>query len=338
MSKIRLSQIRSLRPCISRYALLLWATAIGAAAILCAPVHSRLPESMPAPPPAPVPVSPEVCKTVAERAQPHLDWADAESQHAIDEHLATLTLFFDSAKQQTPRFARDVMGWRSKWRLVSDKLPFTRDDRHQAYLRERFGARVFTPQQLLQAVESVLTSYLTSVQSIEGMMLVRIRADVADLPAGSLPQFASPEALEQAFALALEAAAKQTEVDLRADLIRELVSIVTGEVLTMVAVRLGVSAGILATGASSSWSTFGVGLVVGVAADWVIQKVWNWWDDPAADLAGMMDARLDAIHQLLVDGDGSASGLRGKMLELHEQRRLLRRQAVHQLIEGSVQP
>ncbi len=124
MTKIRLSQVRSLRPYVSWYAALLWATTIGAAALLCVPVHRRLPENMPAPPPAPVPASPEVCKTVAEPAQPHLDWADTESQQAIDEHLGTLTLFFDSAKKHTPRFARDVLGWRSKWRLVSDKLPW----------------------------------------------------------------------------------------------------------------------------------------------------------------------------------------------------------------------
>jgi len=42
---------------------------------------------------------------------------------------------------------------------------------------------------------------------------------------------------------------------------RELIIVIAGEILTKVAVRLGVSAGVLGVGAGTSWATLGVGLV-----------------------------------------------------------------------------
>jgi len=45
-------------------------------------------------------------------------------------------------------------------------------------------------------------------------------------------------------------------------------------VLEQVGVRLGVSGGILAAGAESSWATLGVGLAVGLVVDQVVGAVW----------------------------------------------------------------
>jgi len=271
------------------------------------------------------------------RAAPHMDWADARLRQAIDEHLAALNEYFQEIKKRTPAFADDVLGWGSKWRFVADRLPFTRSDRLDTYLRECFEARLFTPGQLTQAVEAVVRGYLASVQSTESAMLVRIRADIADLPAASLPAFANQAALQAAFAQALRDAAAGVQAETISAILREVASTVACEVLGQVATRLAVSAGILGTGAASAGATLGIGLAAGIVVDLIIGKIWDWLADPAGDLARTINARLDEIHKLLVDGDGRNPALRQHLLELHEKRRQLRRQAVMALIEGSVQ-
>jgi len=70
-----------------------------------------------------------------------------------------------------------------------------------------------------------------------------------------------------------------SRADLQADVATQLLSIIAGEVLTQAAVRTGVSAGIVGTGAAFGWATFGVGIVVGLILDQVITWVWDWCAD-----------------------------------------------------------
>ena len=317
---------------------LLAAIGVLAAVLLREPVVSLFRGKTPDPPPVQLKRPPEARREAVERAKPHLDWADAEAQRLVDEQLRSLDVFFGDVKKRTPRFAEDVLSWGSKWRLVADKLPYTRPDRHQEFLRERFGARLFTPDHLAQAVEFVVKSYVDSVLSTEGVMLVKIKADIQDLPQATLPQFATKDAMERAFQIAIEEAAQKAQVDLRSDVIRELASTIAGEVMAMVAVRLGVSAGILSAGAGTSWATLGVGMVVGLIVDQIVSWVWNWWTDPVGDLTKMMNEKLDHIHSLIVNGDGTKPGLRAKLLELHDRRKLVRWQALNNMIERTVQP
>jgi hypothetical protein len=231
---------------------LLAAIGVIAGVLLREPIGELFREKPADPTPVKIQLPPDAKKIAAERAKPHMEWADAQSLKAVDDHLASLSAYFEEVKKRTPKFAEEVLGWGSKWRVVVDKMPFTRTDRHEIYLRERFAAHIFTSEQLSQSIEAVVKGYTSSVQSTEGLMLVKIKADIADLPQASLPQFASKESLERAFAVALENAAKKVQVDLRNDVIRQVASTIAGEVLTMVAVRLGVSGGILAAGAGSS--------------------------------------------------------------------------------------
>ena len=272
------------------------------------------------------------------RAQAGLDWADTETRNSATEHLKAIDKFFDEVKGRSPRFAEEILGWSSKWRLVSDKLPFTRTDRHAQFLDKTFRDELFSPEQLTDAIDGVVRNYTDSVAGIENRMLVRVRADIGDLePAALPPAFADEAKLRAAFEEAMRAALDRTRADLRADVTREAVSLVAGEVLTMVAVRLGVSGGILAAGAGSSWATFGVGLVVAVIVDQVISWVWDWWRDPQGDVTRTMNGKLDEIRRLIVEGDGTAPGLRQRLDELATRRDKLRRAAMAEMIEGPKQ-
>lgn len=272
------------------------------------------------------------------RVRPQLDVADAQTREAIDEHLAAVNLFFGDAKSRTPRFAKKVLGWSSKWRLVSDKLPGTRDDRHAVFLAKAFNDDLFSPEQLTQAVEQVVKNYTDSVVGIENGMLVRMRADVADLPPAALPEFVDDARLRGAFEHAMAAARAKVGTELRADLSRETLSLIAGEVMTLVAVRLGVSGGILAAGAGSSWATVGIGLVVAVIVDQIVSWVWDVWRDPKADVARKMSDKLEEIRRLIVEGDGAAPGLRARLHALAEKRSQLRRQALAELIDPQEAP
>lgn len=267
------------------------------------------------------------------RANPGLAEADAETRAAIDAHVAAIDSFFIDVKGRTPRFAKKILGWSSKWRLVSDKLPFTRDDRHALFLERTFRAELFTPYQLTRVINQTTRNYADTVAGIENAMLVRVRADVGDLPPTVLPEFVDDAKLRAAFEQAMNEATERTRADLRADVTRETLSLVAGEVLAMVAVRLGVSGGILAAGAGTSWATVGVGLVVAVIVDQIVSWVWNWWRDPAGDVSHQLNEKFDEIRRLIVEGDGAgAPGLRARLLETATQRDRLRRAAMAEVI------
>jgi hypothetical protein len=302
-----------------------------------APAVLKLPATKPAASP-PVQAGPsieEIRQLAAQRAGPVLDQADRESQAAVAEHLRAVDDFFAQAKRGTPGFAKAVLGWGSKWRLVADKLPFTRTDRHAEFLRKAFHDRLFTPEALTKVMEQTVKGYGDSVGGIENRMLVRLRSDVGDLPPAMFPAFGDDAQLRAAFDRALAQATERVGADLKADVGRETMSLVAGEVMTMVAVRLGVSAGILSAGAGSSWATFGIGAVVGLVVDQAVTWVWNWWRDPVGDLSTKMNAKLDEIRTLIVEGDGrGAPGLRARLEVVSRDRAKVRRAAILKLIQS----
>lgn len=284
-------------------------------------------------PPLPA-IAADTVRIALERAKPHLDWADEQTAKAVSEHLQVFDLFFRDVKTRTPRFSRDILSYSSKWRLVADKLPYTRTDRHAEFLRKTFSEDLFSPDQLTDVLQQVRNNYVDSINAAENLMLVKIRADVADLPAADLPQFSDGAKLRVAFDRALEEATQHVSADLRADVSREAVSAIMSEVLVLVGVRLGVSAGILGVGAGSSWATLGVGLVVAVIVDQVVSWVWDWWRDPVGDATTKINLKLDELQKLIIDGDGTSPGLRGRLEKLARDRAVIRRNAVLELIKS----
>ena len=289
--------------------------------------------SWPAPtePPGP-PSAAEIRAEAARRAQRSLAWADAESRRAL--RLAPLDEFFADVKSRTPQFADAVLGFGSKWRFVADKVPFTRGDRHAEFLHAAFREHLFSPDDLSRAIEQVARSYADSLAAIENRMLVRLQADLGDLPPAALPGFADQATLSAAYQAAIERTLTHVGADLKADVGQELVSLVAGEVLTQAAVRLGVSAGILGVGAGTSWATLGAGLVVGLIVDQLVSWIWDWWADPSGDLAAELNAKLDQLHALVVEGDAGSPGLRAALADFARRRAALRRAAVLELLQA----
>lgn len=261
-------------------------------------------------------------------AKEPLAWAEQQTERAIDEQIKSLDGFFSDSKRNTPAFAKDALDMESKWNLLVDYVPFTRGGRHETYIRGRFEKHVFTPEKVEKAVRQVVESYMREVKSIESAMLVQIKKDVSDFP-NEYPLATFDKArLEQIYGDAIDHAIEATKQDAVADVSLQAVSVIVGEVLTQVAVELGVSAGVIGTGAALSWETLGIGLVVGVIVDVLISWVWDWYANPKGELAAKVNTKLDDIHHLIVEGSQDVKGLRLRLRELSRERVRLRETAV----------
>ena len=175
-------------------------------------------------------------------AKPHLDLAEKRIDDATRNHFDALNQLFDRSRSQSKAFAKSALGWGSKWRIVADATPFTRGDRHPRYLKEQFELQVLKGDDLTKAIEQAVTEFLAEIRSLESQMLVDLRVDVEDLSQQYAIGQMDADQLQSHFDAAIENAKQVSGIDLQSNISSQLVSIVVGEVLTQVAVRLGVSA------------------------------------------------------------------------------------------------
>ena len=269
-------------------------------------------------------------RTLARR---HLGAASEQSAACVGAHLPRLDRFFMEAKRRTPDFAADALSIGSKWRLLVDGLPFTNGDRHQRFLRSKFEEHLFAPETLEKLVRQTVERFLQDLEAIDNDMLVKLQLDLQELPSVLKIQTLDKASLQAAFRKSLEEVGERVAGKLRDDVAVELVSLVVGEVLAQAAVRLGVSAGILGSGAAYGWVTFGAGIVLGLVVDQLISWAWDWWADPRGEVAALLNDRLDEIHRLIVEGEGPNKGLRQRLEELTQARSQVRSQAIMALIE-----
>lgn len=271
-------------------------------------------------------------KEASRRIQPTLQWADQQAKSELTRHLKSVDEFFAKAKAGARPFAEDALSFSSKWRLAADYVPFTDGNRNRSYMSNSFRRHILKPNELAYAIEKCLRGYQQSLKSIENKMLVKMRADVADLPPIALPEFSSNTSLMRSYQDAVQQSIVAAERQATAGIGTEVASVVAGEVLASVAMRLGVSSGIVTAGAASGPVTFGVGVVAGLIVDQMVSWVWNWWADPTGDIARKIQYELSRVHRLTVTGDSRHKGLRGQMEDITRERSRVRRIAVSSLL------
>lgn len=279
---------------------------------------------------SPPPALEKLPPTPAELAKPHLDRAQRESERIIGEHIGELDIFFANSKRNTIPFAKTALSWGTKWRLIVDYTPFFEGDRHKMFIRDNFEKYIFNSMQLEVAVKQVVNGYLAHIRSLEGKMIVDLRADMADFPATYTLAELSEENLLKAYNDLLKSTVLVTGNTLHTDISTDLVSIIVGEALTVVAARLGVSAGVLGAGAGSGWATLGIGVVVGLIVDQFVSWIWDWWADPLGNLTHDVNAKLDGINRLL------GQELSARLKEFAKERENSRGQAVLGLFQPGV--
>lgn len=265
-------------------------------------------------------------------ARPHLEWAEAETTKAIDESLQPIRVFFRESKGRTADFADDVLGFRSKMKLVWDTLPMT-EKVHPTFVRTRFEEKIFRPVDLEHVVEQAVAGFLQQLDGIEGEMLVRLRTDMSDFPQAYPLEQIDRDVLKKSYNEAINVALEASGEDLTQATSELIVSTVAGEVLTVVALRVGVSAGILGAGGASGTVTLGVGVVVGLIVDQIVSFVWDWYADPKGSLAADLNGRLDDMSLLIVSGTDGQGGLKAELRQLAESRAKLRREALLKILK-----
>jgi hypothetical protein len=263
----------------------------------------------------------DVGRLARERAQAALEAAAAQSHHAVAATLTELDDLFVQQRRRLPELAEELLGLSAQWRYLADRLPLGAGGRQAAFVRQALLGTLFDQSFLNAEVARAVARYLEAERAIDDKLLVRLRLDLADLPAPTAIEL--PDRLEL-----LEADRAGVLVDatasVRVVLGHELAALAVGEVLAEVALRLGASAGLVGAGEISVATTFGVGLAAGLAAERAIAWAFG---DPRDDLARRLGAALDELKRWVLDGAPGFPGLRAG-LERATAGRIARRQAI----------
>ena len=171
------------------------------------------------------------------------------------------------------------------------------------------------------------------VEGVENQMLVRLRADLDELPLGPIKTELDERALKLAYADALARTQHDGQPVIQADLAADLGSLVLTDVLIVLGRRFAGSGGLLSAGVSGSWSSFGVTLIAGILIDQFVSWIWDRIADPRGQLAEVLLVRLADIRRVLIEGDGGTPGLRQRLADWIQQRSNARRAAVLELLE-----
>jgi len=279
------------------------------------------------------------------KIQPRLKVADEACRESVDKSIRVLTDFLEERKVGARPLAEAMLTFRSKWKLVVSHLPSWLggdSNAHRALLEQKFNEHVFTSEQMKQSVEAAVKTYLNHVQAIENQLLVEIRADLADLPIGAIPEAQSDSVFAKRFEQLVADVTPKVAESLGIDVARELGTWVASEVaariairvLTAVATRLGVSAGILTAGASASWATVGLSVLAAIVIDHAVGWIINWATDPVGKLETRIKEMLDETSKLVVNGEREMRGLRAELQRLNEARERVRAEAVRRIVLG----
>jgi hypothetical protein len=259
---------------------------------------------------------------------------DRDLEARIDPALRCVSDFLQERKSGARPFVDYALGYRSKWIFVKKHWPWNHysQDPVQAYLEQRWNECLFTPDDLHRVLASSVTRFLDDIRDAEDELLVSIRVDLADFPAAALPDLQSEAAFRAAYASTLDAMGREVGMSLVSDVGREIAvgvgSGIAARVLTMVATRLAVSSGLLATGVSLSPESLGATLVAAILLDWAI----SWWTDPTPQLVAEVEATLDRIGRLAIEGESNTPGLRDELLRIHRERSQLRRHVLAEVV------
>jgi hypothetical protein len=215
---------------------------------------------------------------------------------------------------------------------MADRLPFTAKDRQQQYLRQRFEEYIFTANQLEAVIRQSLAGYDQQMQAIENQMLARILADLDNLPP-SASHVIDKSILEAAYQRALRAAQQRAQAEVPGMIGKEVATLLAADLAASAAVRLGIAAGWIKSGAFISWRAVAIGLVAVVVVDQLMSWLWRHWRDPEGSIVAALQTKLDELHRTLLEGSSEEEALRSQLVRLARTRAQVRRQAVSAMIE-----
>ena len=278
----------------------------------------------------------------------HLGEADAKSKAAIDARLRPLTALFAKARKGAKPFAEEALSWQGKWALVKGLV----DDGeyHRCYLSEVFARHVFSPDDLHAVMESAVRAYLDDVEGFESEMLLRLRADLENLAEGGEPVRVLRQGdaeFRREYRTMSELVVRELRADLGVTVGREVGMLVVTEIATQTAIQagkaaaaeMGVAATLLGSGAASMVATLGVGIVISIVIDYLVDAIFKELGyDPAGKIEATVCESIDKLEAALMRDPGlmfwnDKGSLRMEMEKLHGVRSKLRRETIDRVLK-----
>lgn len=275
---------------------------------------------------------------------PRIEIAQEEALKAAETRTQEVRAFFAERQKRVPAYAERVLSFRSKWELGKSKLPGTDKEAHTRFLKEEFTRIVFSEAELGQAVSAAVEDYVRDVQAIENALLVKIRADLKDMPecVAVLPDLQTEALFRDRFAKVIGGLSDKAGTDAKVDVGRmvgsEIATAITIRVGIAVAARLGVSTAILGTGTALGAETLGVSIVAGLIVDQIASWMIGWYYKPELEIGKTLSAELDKLSNLIVSGDEKTRGLKQELGALAERRKTVREAALREMILKSGAP
>ena len=246
--------------------------------------------------------------------QQHVAAADQRANAAVAKRAEEFASFIASRKTGASPFATEVVSLYGKWRVVKSFLPFTPKDDHRHYVDGLFTRHIFSIAEIAAAMRLAIEGSIKDLEGIENELAVALRQEMLGR---SLKPDEIPIAAEH-FRKAIDQMVKASQFDAAKTVGNLIVSEVAAQAATQVVLRLGISSGILATGAASSWWSLGGGLLAGIIAD----MVWGWFDNPRGDIERELHKALDQLSQK------AAHSIQNEMSKIISERRNMWSQAL----------
>ncbi len=193
-------------------------------------------------------------------------------------------------------FADKCTGWEAKYEVIRG--------RGEQYVKREFSQKVFTDAELTRVVQQAIEDSVKDLEQIENELAFALEEQ---LVGETITDDKKTGAIES-FRFAMQ--------NLRGTVVTEtgqaITSTITAEIVAYLAFQtatsLGISSTVIGASVAFSWGTFGVSLIVGFMVDYL----WNWYDDPAGDIRQQTNTELAKMSGRLTS---TVQGELGKFLE-----------------------
>ncbi|MDI6798198.1 MAG: hypothetical protein QMD09_14720 [Desulfatibacillaceae bacterium] len=256
--------------------------------------------------------------------QQHIDEADKKAAQAVAIRSKELGRFVQSRKAGARPFAEDLISLRGKWRVIrpgfewaarkageaynstkgwvlgeAPQAPAPSVNSHKAYIMEKFGEHIFTEKEFEAAMNRIIMGCIHDMEAVENELAVALRREILGRRLTPGESYQAAKLFKQAGNNLVLASRTEAIRALEGLAVSEASSIIAGQVFLQILKSMGW----VKAGATASVYTFGVSIIIGIAAD----MIWNWITDPEGkieqELLKFLDQLADeaslALHQEL---------------------------------------
>lgn len=234
--------------------------------------------------------------------QQYIEAAYKDAQAAIDTYADELEKWYlDHCNGATKKTADALIGWRMKWKTIKS---LGNKEKMEQFANEVVDRELISAESCEEAWMRSIVGVAQQWGDIEDALAVQMKCYALSSEAKAEKMIATPEE-----------GSKIGDYDLirrklRDSLINEGVSIVASEIATSIVIQIAVSSGVITAGTLSAPATFGIGLVMGLLVDTVI--------DVFTDPSGKVQKSLD--EQMVKMGAQQKAMFREKMKEVLDAR------------------